>query len=78
MKSFYFIKIPHNFLFFIFYFLFFLNNIAINDGKIVWESLVKRDNSLVVTKVIAQNVSPDGKKNLPWLVTKATVCILNL
>jgi hypothetical protein len=41
----------------------------------VWKSLVKNDDSLIVAKIIAQNVSPDGPKHLPWLVSQVTVRI---
>ncbi|CAI2176033.1 2661_t:CDS:2 [Funneliformis geosporum] len=44
----------------------------IHEGRAVWESLVKGDDSLLVAKNVATNVSPDGKMNLPWLVNKAT------
>ncbi|CAB4396633.1 uncharacterized protein OCT59_019555 [Rhizophagus irregularis] len=44
----------------------------INGGRIVWKSIIKNDNSLIVAKVIAQNTSPDGPSNLPWLVSQVT------
>ncbi|GBC02937.1 hypothetical protein RclHR1_00490023 [Rhizophagus clarus] len=44
----------------------------INGGKVVWESIIKKDNSLVVAKDIAQNVSPNGPGNVLWLVLQVT------
>jgi hypothetical protein len=49
-------------------------NIAINDGRVAYESIVEEDNSLLVAKAIAQSDSPDGPMNLPWILGEATVC----
>lgn len=43
----------------------------------MWKSIIKNDNSLIVAKVIAQNTSPDGPSNLPWLVSQVTVSVQN-
>ncbi|CAG8550556.1 16836_t:CDS:2, partial [Funneliformis caledonium] len=44
----------------------------IHEGRAVWESLVKGDDSLLVAKSVATNVSPDGNMHLPWLVNEVT------
>ncbi|RIB27297.1 hypothetical protein C2G38_27632 [Gigaspora rosea] len=44
----------------------------VNGGKITWQSIIKRDNSLVIAKLIAQSASPDGPQNIPWLITQST------
>src|SRR5438067_12657171 len=45
---------------------------AVNGGRVTWKSIIHSDNSLVIAVVIAQSASPDGLRNIPWLLLKAT------
>ncbi|CAG8655495.1 4535_t:CDS:2 [Cetraspora pellucida] len=44
----------------------------VNGGRITWQSIVKKDDSLVIAKIIASSPSPNGSGNVPWLQTQAT------
>ncbi|CAG8463639.1 5320_t:CDS:2 [Funneliformis mosseae] len=44
----------------------------VNGGRATWHSTLDCDNSSVISRLLSQIPSPDGPKNIPWLLLIAT------
>ncbi|CAI2167420.1 8972_t:CDS:2 [Funneliformis geosporum] len=44
----------------------------VNGGRVTWESTIDCDDSSLISNLLTQIPSPDGPKNLPWLLLIAT------